>query len=646
MIRFFDAATLAYTKLRTHKVRTGITVGIAGILFGLLLAVVFVTQGVFDSIGRFSQEGLNNRAIVSVTNFTPAYPIYDHLEDPEFIALVEAQHQAVIDKKVAAAKKYKVSYDPAIEDPSPVEQDAKTKAKRINDSAVQSEAVQEVAKELLEKDAKPFNIQDYIAQYPSARILPDNAAVMNELGEQISYMENGRDSDVLTPLQKNQAQAEKRSNSEPPSLLIMNQSVTDPFINKSASYDASKGEVPVIMPFKTAEKLLGLKAVAKDATTQVKYDRLQEVRSRASEITAEFCYRNAASQQMVSQAVTQREAMEEGLKIEGYQAPALQYSVPTADSCGAVGIAKDTRPDTQKKSDEARILFEKEIGTYIGEPVQYKIVVRPVGISAGYPEVGSAFDVSGLVQSLLGSWLVYGEQWIVPANMLRQIPEDKAPDILTQSLEKNQGKTTIGLSSTEQYMVEFGNFDEARALLKSGEMQGYQMNANSTFVTPFGSSTLTVVQLKEMFLQAMLWALLVVGGVAIIIMSSIVGRTVSEGRRESAIFRAIGARRSDIGSIYGMYAFLLSIRVAIFALVLGAVLALAAELFLWEQATLAARYAYAASDASASFHFFSITNWYVALILAAIIVFGLVASIVPVIRSARRNPIQDMRDDT
>ena len=47
MIRLIDAMTLAYTKLRTHKIRTGLTIGVAGILFGLILAVIMVAQGVF-----------------------------------------------------------------------------------------------------------------------------------------------------------------------------------------------------------------------------------------------------------------------------------------------------------------------------------------------------------------------------------------------------------------------------------------------------------------------------------------------------------------------------------------------------------------------------------------------------------------------
>ena len=47
MIRLTDAVVLAHTKLRVHRIRTGIAIAIAGILFGLIGAVVIVTQGIF-----------------------------------------------------------------------------------------------------------------------------------------------------------------------------------------------------------------------------------------------------------------------------------------------------------------------------------------------------------------------------------------------------------------------------------------------------------------------------------------------------------------------------------------------------------------------------------------------------------------------
>ena len=69
MIRFIDAVVLAQTKLRTHKIRTGLTLGVAGILFGLILAVIFVAQGTFESVDRFDEEGLADRSVVHISKW-------------------------------------------------------------------------------------------------------------------------------------------------------------------------------------------------------------------------------------------------------------------------------------------------------------------------------------------------------------------------------------------------------------------------------------------------------------------------------------------------------------------------------------------------------------------------------------------------
>ena len=54
MIRSFDALVLAHTKLRVHKIRTGMAIGIAGLLFGLMGAVIIIVQGIFVSVDNFS----------------------------------------------------------------------------------------------------------------------------------------------------------------------------------------------------------------------------------------------------------------------------------------------------------------------------------------------------------------------------------------------------------------------------------------------------------------------------------------------------------------------------------------------------------------------------------------------------------------
>jgi hypothetical protein len=327
---------------------------------------------------------------------------------------------------------------------------------------------------------------------------------------------------------------------------------------------------------------------------------------------------------------------------EGYEAPSLQYALPAEDSCGEVTIAKDVRTAAEKRQDEQRIAYQKELGEYPGDPVQRKIIVRGVGVS-GDQANSEMFTVGGLVSGLLGSWL--GDMFVIPADLLGQMPADSRPDFLFPLGQSNVGTQVGATFRTDSYFVEFTDKKEARAALEAGGMFGAMYDENAVTVMPYGNSVLVVDELKTWFQRILFWVLTVVGGVALIILASLIGRTVADGRRESAIFRAIGARRGDIASIYGMYALLLSIRVAVFALVLGSVLALTAHLLLWRDATIGARLAYAAVDTTKEFYLFSIASWYIPLVLGAIIAVGLVASIIPIIFGTRRNPIRDMRNE-
>lgn len=642
MIRLGDAVVLAYTKLQTHRIRTGLTVGISGILFGIILAGVIIAQGVFASIERFSQEGLNDRSILAVTRMNDSFNVYQNLENADFINDVEARHLSVIAQKTVAAKKHSIPYNAKEEDPSPVLIDKTTGKKYIDYSDSSNAIVLAVARDYVAKNYKQFDIEGYLAPYKSARILNNNSRVQASNGASFSYMQNGTE-EALRGLNEQINPADVIQ----PSLVILNQSVIDPFINESVSFDSSKGELPVIIPYGVAEKLLGLKKLPADSSTQTRYDRLNEVRSRIGEATASFCYRNAASLQLLGEAQSQWQDFEKNGSKADYVKPSVVYKQLSKTDCAAVEVEKDTRTAFQKDIENRYIAYQKEIGAYLGEPVQYKVTVRAVGISKDAPggtDGGSLIDISGLAQSLLGSWLGF-DQWVIPPDMLKQVPEQYRPADLFR-LDEDLNSLPLGESGfmIEEYLVEFDDVTEARAAMKRSEATSFGQGEISAY--PFGSSALLMDEAKDLFGKVVLWALIGVGGVAIIILGSMIGRTVAEGRRESAVFRAIGARRSDIGGIYTMYTILLSIRVALFALILGVFVAVVVEVLLSEQATLGARFAYASVDTPSEFHFFGIDTWYILAILGSIIVVGLIAAIIPIVRSTRRNPIKDMRDDT
>ena len=644
MIRVVDGFILAHTKLRVHRIRTGIIIGVSGILFGLILAIIFVMQGVFDSVARFSTEGLGERSIVMVSKFnTSQFTAYDHQTDQAFVAEVEQLYDQTVAKKIAAAKKYSISYDKTT-DPSPIEKDPVTKQKRISDAGMQSSYVSQIVLDHVKKDEKPLNINEFIKQYhyKTATVLPDNQMIQPQDGE-LQYMKNNIDPAFLS--ERERQSGEYSANDMLPNLVLTNQTITRPFVT-SHSFDPAKGEVPVVIPYSQAEKLLGYKSFDKSASIQDKLDRLQQVRQRVGEISASYCYRNPASTQLISLAQAQQREISDNKANKEYQMPSLLYELPTSSSCGPVTVKKDTRTAAEKKAAANLIAYQKEIGEYLGEPVAYRVPVRGVGISGDMPD-GTSFgaSVSQVVTSLMGSWLGYN-QWSIPADLFYKIPEQYRSEYIFSSRTASGGQAFSDRASLDTYLVEFGDKNEARdALVRGSFFSSAGLDQGQISVSPYGNASLMIDEFKRWFQSMLFWVLLTVGGVALIILASLIGRAVSDGRRESAIFRAIGARRGDIGRIYGSYAFLLGLRVALFALILGLIIAGMIEILFWQDATLGARYAYAASDASIQFHLFSVMSWYVPCVLGIVVVVALIASIIPILLGARRNPINDMRSE-
>ncbi len=632
MIRSFDALVLAHTKLRVHKIRTGMAIGIAGLLFGLMGAVIIIVQGIFVSVDNFSDEGLNSRTILALSHSGQDMPFNEFMmrDDPEFVVEVEAAHKEYVDKKRVAAQKYGITYNPAVEDPSPVGVDPDTKKKTVREDDLRSDVVQSVANKRRLAEYKPFDINGFLKKYPSATIIQEYDQVAPDNGT-LAYMKDGKES------LKADAQSFYGYSEDAPSLNILEQSITEPFISDT-DFDPSKGEIPVIVPYSNAEKLLGLKKLDASATMQQKYDRLQEVRSRINEVTTSYCYRNTASQALLSRALGQQEEIKRNDSEPGYVKPALIYTVPSETSCGAITVQSDTRTAAEKRYDEQLVLYEKELGTYLGEPQQQLVKVRGVGISSDMITSGQ-WSMAELTKTLFASSLGYST-WAIPEHLLNELPEIARPDAIFKKTTDTEVNPRL-LYGSGQYLVEFSNKDEARQLLGGlGSMQ-----TGNVYVYPFGSGVLIVDEFKHLFTQVLMWTFAIIGGVAVIILAGIVGRTVADGRRESSIFRAIGASRLDIASVYGMFVLLLALRIVIFSAILAIAIGLTIEIMFWQDATLGTRLSYAASDVTKEFHLFSLTSPYLLWIIGTILAASIVASIIPILLGARRNPIKDMRNE-
>ena len=645
MIRLRDAATLAYTKLQTHKIRTGLTAGVAGLLFGAVISVIIITTGVFGSIDSFSHEGLGQRTILGVGSLKSAdFRAYDHLDDQKFIDEVEKMRNEYIAKKARLAQKYAIPYDAEREDPSPILISDDTKTRYIDDRQMVSKFVQMAEANHVDKAKLRLDIDTLLQPYHTAKLLPQSYTLVVRNGS-FEYMKTGAEP-VIERMTKGDASF---ASGQQPSIAVLNQSAAQPFILHK-DFDYKSGEIPVIISLPQAEEMLDYDPLPNDATNQQKLDRLQQVRDNITKATASFCYRNPASQRLLTQALSQQADKARRTKDVFYVAPSVEYVVPAADSCGPVAIAKDSRMNAEKERERAFMAYQKELGEYEGEPVQHKVTLRGIGVAGAVSASATAPSLKQMVDTLLGSWLSYEEKYfVVPSDMLAEVPAASRPSYLFP--QQNQNEQWYGERALmTSYLVEFGDKEEARALINKATGNGGLLSSaggdTNLMVNPFGSSSLIVDEAKTWTTRILLWALVIIGGISLIISASLIGRMVTDGRRESAIFRAIGARRSDIGLIYGMYAFLLSLRVAIVAAAIGLVVAIGIDVWLSGDMTVYARLAYAAVDTTREFHLMSVWSWLIAAVIGAIIVSGLLASIVPILLGARRNPIKDMRDDS
>ncbi|MGB4768524.1 MAG: ABC transporter permease [Candidatus Saccharimonas sp.] len=643
MIRISDATILAYTKLRTHRIRTGIAVGISGLLFGLIVAVIVITQGIYSSVEQFQDEGLNNRTILNVTHSSVEAPfdVYSQRTDASFVREVETTYKQRIATKQAAAKKYNVPFTASTDDPSPIVIDRETKQKVVSDTSLDQVDVQTVTNTKARAAAKPFAIDTYLKSYPSAKVVQQLVPIQPSNG-MLEYMKDGKepssdDTTKSTAAGSYGGVAFPGASDTPPSLQVVDSSLAKPFLVSNA-FDPTKGEIPVIIPYLAAEKLLGLEPLENNATHEQKLERMRDVRNRASTISASFCYRNTASQSLLTQARVQQDEIRRRTGDPEYVKPKLLYKLPSDVDCGAVVVASDTRTAAERKADDNTLAYQREIGEFEGDPIQQKITVRAVGVSSDIGASSQAWSMVDMVRDLFSSWLGYGT-WSIPSDMLAKVPAGSRPSVVFEP-QSDSSSVTNGYAIPESYLVEFSDRGEARKLLNS---QDYM---SGTFAAPFGSGVLIVDEMKGWVNSVLQWLFGIFGIIAIVILASIISRTIAEGRRESAVFRAIGASRADIGAIYGVYTLLLSLRITIFTMLLGIGIAFLIETLSWRDATLGARLAYAASDTSKEFHLFSLATPYLLWVVGAIFAAGIVSAILPILLGARRNPIGDMRNDS
>ena len=628
MIRFADAMLLASTKLRTRKVRTVVTATLASLLFAGLVVSFTIVDGVIDSYATYSKNSLAERYITQVTWLDNS--AQDDYESVELIAKSKARNAQIIGDKKADAKRLGIAYDPNTDQPV-VLPPAPGAPDMLN---TQNLAVQQI---LAEEAAKRPTNTDRMAKIAS-NYNPKSIYAGKSVGDtaNLKVMEDGKE--IFTKQKGQQAQSGMVQPDMLTELSYLPQTLVDPFMLADADrtpLSTSDGVVPVIVPYSQAEKSLGLTPLPKSAPAEQRLVRLNDVKRRAANVTLSVCYRNAASQQAIEETKLQIAEMEQYKNDKNYQKPSRQFALPEQTTCGPVMVTKDVRTVEEKRLADKQREFDLKYGVTT-EAVQKKLTLRIVGLSPDMPDYTNIDTASGLMMMIGGSGLM--GRWVVPDALVDEsVQQDIIPGEVSGAVP---GVFAMPIGG----FVEFSTADEAKRFVKEQGCSGMDCMTKPS-ISYFGSNSVLLAEMTESATRVLRVAGVVIAAIGAVLMLGMVGRVITDSRRETAVFRAIGAKRNDIRLIYALYVTALSLLIAMLATGIGMAIAALISSAWRDGLTVQARLMFIESNTTTDFELFGVWFEAIGLTIVTVVGVGLFAMLLPLSRNLTRSPLKDMRDE-
>lgn len=330
MIKLIDATTLALTKLRTHKIRTAITVLIPSILFGVLFAILITSEGAFDSIAKFNKEGYGSHF------FVKAEPVfldeYSFMQNPEIIARAKQIYKETIASKKTVAKEIGIIFEESSEENPVINYSGKADEEFLSStapSAIQAYAEYKESHNNLDANKLKDVSSPYhpIGIYTITPKMPKNGS--------ITYMKDGKENFALTNT------TESKDNYYPSystvsaivtafnGFTVVDNELANPFMLKNNPVvPTDENSIPIIIAYNVAEDLLNLPKLDNKASQSDQLNRVKDIQDKASSINFSICYRNAISNQLISETIATASEIEKNKTNKNYVAPTLIYELP------------------------------------------------------------------------------------------------------------------------------------------------------------------------------------------------------------------------------------------------------------------------------------------------------------------------------
>lgn len=641
MMSLRDTLILALTKLRTRRVRLIITLIMSGLLFSVLIVSSLTVRGLVSSVNSYTKDGLLKRFYVMTTKTSSTFfsdPTSEETtESKKILARAIAINDELIAKKTAAAKKLGVPYDPTSE-PKPYEIYAGpggTEAQSRKMLNASHPAAIQAIKELT--DTKAFAkaveaagrrhgaINTYVTHPLSG---PNDQVSINLIINNQEVAET--DQSVKTGFTGQDITAEIGSQ-----IVGLDPDMFKDYVLPGADQSSDGGVIPIVVAATAAEKLTGLTALPATASSVERLNHLKELRAKSVNLVFQGCYRNPAAASRYSEAMSQAKQIEVHAKDSGFQMPDVVYEISN-NPCQPVTISKDTRTAAAKLEAAKLEDFNAQFG--LAKPQTSSISFRIVGLVSTPNYDATGFSISNLVQTMLTSTQI--SNYIVPTDALKKHP-------VLGALDFSDSQEVWGSNVT---MIEFADREHQKDFLVSENCNiGFDYNAcnqpDKFIGAPYGNPIAVLYEARDGAMSFLMWVLGIIATLSALIMMGTIGKVIADSRKETSVFRALGATRPQIAQIYLLYALMLGGLSFGLALIAGSALAVLIDMNTSPQLSVEAATALNTANLDKQFHLIGWNPSDLGLILGLILLTALAGAVLPLLTNIRRNPINDMRSE-
>lgn len=644
-----DGLRLAMTKIKTRRIRLIIALCISSLLFAGLATVLFTVRGVVSSIKDFSQEGLGARFVINAYEQSDQFNLY---QEESIIARAKVLEKEYFASRKAEAKKLGIEYDSSIEIPVVTSFDGPSGKQEILNPS--SPAGKKAVAEYFAVNPRPGieDLKSLAEGYGLVGVYKSQNLVFDDTGSAyLKALEDGEE-DYSTDDQNKFSNSYTDISNFANTWQVFDGPLLLPFMLPGQTLaQGSDGSIPILAPYGALERVLGLDSLPASAGSKDRLTRLEEVRSKSAGYTFEVCYRNSTSASRVNQAISQQDELLRNKTNKEYIKPELIYKLPS-EACGDVGVERDVRTASAKTLAAKQEQFEQLFGR--PAPVSKILTFRIVGVVPDDSNA-SASSVQQILQSLLSSSV--GNGWYTPAAVVDTDP------VIRTLFESSSPLSGV----MPQYYAELDSADNARKFI---DEQNCSPDFSVTFSTPagsysdvpnpfqkckdegkyfalaaFGSNSIALDEFERGFNKFFRIFVIIVMVIASLILMGIIARIIADSRRETAVFRAIGAKRLDIAQIYLTYVVIICICIATLATLAGALVGTILQSKFGTDARIAASIAFNSTDIEHTFRFSKISLHDLGIVWGVVFAVGGLSSILPLLSNVRRNPINDMRDD-